>query len=502
MAALGGNEESFQESERNTETEEEAEEPAAPESQGVLCDSCMDGPSAAVKSCLTCLVSYCEAHLRPHLEKAGFQSHRLVDPRRNVDRRTCDAHRLPLGVYCLTDGRCVCPACESEEHGAHATESVEEARKRFEAELQRKQQEVSRAISATENYMETLQSSGELIKSSVQEVRVGVERQFQRLRAAVEEAERGVVEELEGEQQQALKRAAGVRAHLEQRRAELTKTMSQMGNLSRIKSDVDFLREHAEWKRAVADVAVPGPHAARADHLTAYVQVVTDATQELCNRIAASYREQMSTVRKNGTKSQMRKPLLVSLPNPETLEDLLKYKRSLTFDPDTTHQFLRLLEDNRKLTNTSPWQHGYPDHPDRFEHWRQAITSESLYSGRHYVEAELSGEGAHVGITYRSIDRKGEDSTGCITGNDFSWSIGRSGQGFSAWHAAVETALEAAGVARIGLYLDFDQGCVSFYSLTDSMTLLHTYSADFTEPLYVAVWLSKKDNMAVLVETQ
>lgn len=172
----------------------------------------------------------------------------------------------------------------------------------------------------------------------------------------------------------------------------------------------------------------------------------------------------------------------------------------MTFDPDTTHRFLRVTEGNRKLTNTSPWQHSYPEHPDRFEYWRQAMTSESLYQGRHYVEAELSGEGAHVGLTSKSIDRKGEQSAGCITGNKVSWCVGRSSRGLFAWHAGVETPLEDSEIRRVGLYVDFHQGCVSFYDASGAMRLLHRYAADLAEPLYVTAWLSKKDNVVYLLD--
>lgn len=174
---------------------------------------------------------------------------------------------------------------------------------------------------------------------------------------------------------------------------------------------------------------------------------------------------------------------------------------SLTFDPDTVHKFLRLTEDDRKVTNTTPWQHCYPDTPERFEYWRQVMTSESFYLGRHYFEAELSGEGVHVGLTYKSIDRKGVARGSCITGNDFSWSLGREGRSFSTWHADMEAVVEATSVfTRIGVYIDFDSGSLSFYGVTDvAMTLLYRYKAEFMEPLYPTVWLSKKDNVVLLV---
>lgn len=504
MATLSSNsEDNLKESQENIE--DKPGDPTTETSdtlhpQDVLCDSCIDSPSKALKSCLTCLVSYCEAHLRPHLENAKFQNHRLVDPLHDIDCRTCEAHQLPLERFCLTDGCFLCLGCENQEHEEHATAYVREARSQIEAELQKKQEEISLRASEAEKAIKKLQSNKSLIKESVQEVCTIVEQQFARLQTAVEEARKGAVAVLEGQQRQALKQAEGIQAHLEQRRTELMKTSAQMNKLSRNKSDVDFLQEFSEWKKRSADFCLPTAYINRMDHLTSFVQVVTDATQELCDLITSSYQEKLSVICKNGTKSSVPESQLSSLPDPETREDFLKYSRSLTFDPDTTHHFLRVREDNRKLTNTSPWQHSYPDHPSRFEYWRQAMTSESVYQGRHYIEAELRGEGAHVGFTYKSIDRKGDQSTSCITGNDFSWCVGRNSRGFFAWHAGVETPLEVTDITRVGLYVDFHRGSVSFYDVTGAMRLLHEYTADFIEPLYVTAWLSKKENVVALVD--
>lgn len=76
----------------------------------------------------------------------------------------------------------------------------------------------------------------------MQEVCVIVEQQFARLQTAAEEARKGAVEVLEGEQRQALRQAEGIQAHLVQRRTELMKTLAQMNKLSKSKSDVDFLQ--------------------------------------------------------------------------------------------------------------------------------------------------------------------------------------------------------------------------------------------------------------------
>ncbi|XP_068193487.1 tripartite motif-containing protein 16-like [Antennarius striatus] len=467
----------------------------------VLCDSCIDSPSVALKSCLTCLVSYCQAHLRPHLENNKFQNHCLVDPLHNFDCQTCEVHQIPLERFCLKDGCCVCRDCENLEHEGHVTASVGEARKQIEAELQRKREEISNSTSAAEKAIEKLQTNNNVIKTSVQEVCVLVEEQFARLQTSVEEARKGAMQSLDGEKRTALRQAESIQAHLEQSKAELMKSMVQINKLLKSKSDADFLLEYSEWKKGAADVRLPAVHTNSMGHLASYVQVVTDMTQELCELILSSFREKLDLVLKSGTKSLVPKFHPSSLPDPETREDFVTYTRRLTFDPDTTHRFLRVMEDNRKLTNTSPWQHSYPDHPDRFEYWRQALTVESLYQGRHYNEAELKGEGAHIGVTYRSIDRKADQSTSCITSNDFSWCVGRHSRGFSAWHDGVETPLGATDVTKVGLYVDFHKGSVSFYDVSSAMRLLHKYTSHFTEPLYVTAWLSKKDNIVLLVDT-
>lgn len=171
----------------------------------------------------------------------------------------------------------------------------------------------------------------------------------------------------------------------------------------------------------------------------------------------------------------------------------------LSFDPDAAHKFLRLTGENRKVTNTTPWQHPYPDVPERFESWRQVLTKESFYLGRHYFEVDISGEGTHIGITYKSINRKGSESNSCITGNNFSWCLQWNGRTFSAWHSDLETPLNVEKFTRVGVYVDYTKGLLAFYGVEETMALIHEYKAEFLEPLYAAFWLSKKENVVALV---
>uniref|UniRef100_A0A3P8T474 Tripartite motif containing 16 n=1 Tax=Amphiprion percula TaxID=161767 RepID=A0A3P8T474_AMPPE len=486
------------------EKEEVKEEPLGPDD--VVCDSCIESPCRALKSCLTCLVSYCEAHLRPHLENPKFQNHRLVEPLRDIERRTCESHKWPLELFCCADGCCVCQDCVTEEHRGHNTVPVEEARRRIEKELREKQTEMVKTVTAAENAINKLQLNTVSIEHSVTEVRAVIESQFEELQSVVEKAKREVTEILEGEEKQALKQAEGIRVHLEQRCTELKKTQSQMEKLSKNKNDVDFLQEYSEWKKEATDISLPGVYIGLMDRLNSFSRVIVDSTQELCAMLVSSYIEKVKETCKNdkmGIKTTVQQIVAqkqnLSIPDPVTREDFLKYAAHVSFDADTAHKFLRLTEENRKVTNTTPWQHPYPDVPERFESWRQVLAAESFYLGRHYFEADVSGEGTHIGVTYKSIDRKGSESNSCITGNNFSWCVQWNGRTFSAWHSDVETPLNVEKFTRIGVYVDYTRGLLAFYGVDESMTLIHEYQAEFLEPLYPAFWLSKKENIVALV---
>ncbi|XP_060883869.1 tripartite motif-containing protein 16 [Labrus mixtus] len=488
--------------EEEVKEEEVKEEPLGPDD--VVCDSCIESPRRALKSCLTCLVSYCEAHLRPHLENTKFQNHRLVEPLRDIERRTCESHNWPLELFCCADSCCVCQDCVSEEHQGHNTVTVVEARQRIEKELKEKQTEMVKTVTAAENAINRLQLNTVSIENSVTEVRAVIESQFEELQAVMERAKREVTEILEGEEKQALSQAEGIKVHLEQRCTELKKTQAQVEKLSKNKNDVDFLQEYSEWKKESTDISLPGVYIGLMDRLTSFSRVIVDSTQEMCAMLVSSYIEKFKETCKNeGIKTTVHAIVSAkqnrSIPDPKKHEDFLKYAENVTFDADTAHKFLRLTEENRKVTNTTPWQHPYPDVPERFENWRQVLATESFYLGRHYFEADISGEGTHIGLTYKSIDRKGSESNSCITRNNFSWCLQWNGRTFSAWHSDVETPLSVEKVTRIGVYLDYARGLLAFYGVQDTMTLIHEYKAEFLEPLYPAFWLSKKENIVALV---
>ncbi|KAL8173640.1 UNVERIFIED_CONTAM: hypothetical protein K2H54_012864 [Gekko kuhli] len=91
----------------------------------VLCDSCIDNKQKAVKSCLVCQASFCELHLKPHLEGAAFRDHQLLDPIKDFEARKCPIHGKTMELFCQTDQVCICYLCMFQEHKNHTTVTVE-----------------------------------------------------------------------------------------------------------------------------------------------------------------------------------------------------------------------------------------------------------------------------------------------------------------------------------------------------------------------------------------
>ncbi|XP_016314572.1 tripartite motif-containing protein 14-like [Sinocyclocheilus anshuiensis] len=152
-----------------------------------------------------------------------------------------------------------------------------------------------------------------------------------------------------------------------------------------------------------------------------------------------------------------------------------------TLDPNTAHERLRLSEGNRAVTYTDTPQL-YPDHPDRFDGYLQVLCRESV-SGRCYWELEWSG--VYISVSYKSISRRGR-GVECLFGyNDQSWSLHCTPSRYSFRHDKMQTRLPVKSISsRIGVFVDHSARTLSFYSVSDTMSLMHTVQTTFTQPLY------------------
>ncbi|XP_050959773.1 NLR family CARD domain-containing protein 3 [Labeo rohita] len=178
---------------------------------------------------------------------------------------------------------------------------------------------------------------------------------------------------------------------------------------------------------------------------------------------------------------------------------LNKYACFLTLDPNTANTELSLSEENRKVTGVFEYQ-SYPDHSDRFDGYNPQVLCRESVCGRCYWEIEWSGD-VFISVSYKSINRKGRGDE-CVFGfNDQSWSLICSPDRYSFRHNNIKTDLPVKPIIsrigvcddddddddyiyRIGVYVDVSAGTLSFYSVSDTMSLIHTVQTTFTQTLY------------------
>ncbi|KAJ8246580.1 hypothetical protein GJAV_G00253010, partial [Gymnothorax javanicus] len=167
----------------------------------------------------------------------------------------------------------------------------------------------------------------------------------------------------------------------------------------------------------------------------------------------------------------------------KTREDFLQYSSQLTLDSNTAHKRLRLSEGNREVTFCVEQIQSYPDHPERFDYWEQVLCREGL-SGRCYWEAEWRGDyGVYIAVSYKEISRKGWIDDCGLGRNNKSWTLCCCPSRDSFLHNNTTTEIPVPSSSRIGVYLDHRAGTLSFYSVSDTMTLLHRVQTTFTQPL-------------------
>ncbi|XP_058872187.1 tripartite motif-containing protein 16-like [Acipenser ruthenus] len=466
----------------------------------VPCDVCTGRKFKAVKSCLTCLASYCETHVKPHYEGAAFKRHKLINAIGDLEQKLCAEHQKVLEVFCRTDQTCVCVLCTDKEHKSHDTVSVEAERSVKQKQLGETQTEIQHIIKERLIEVEELKQTVESLKRSACIEIKESEKIFTELIRSIEKIHTEVIELIGANEKAAVNQAEGRMKKLEQEIAELRRRNTELKRLSETEDHIHFLQNFQS-------LCAP-PEAGDLPSVTVNTDIsfgaVRKAVSEIKDHIEDFCKGELVKITKTVNETavytlgsrrsdrhfKVNEVAVYSLqaPEPRNRAEFLKYSCQLTLDPNTVHRNLCLSEGNRKVTWRRETQR-YPDHSERFDSRYQVLCREGLSGTRCYWEIECSGGGADIGVTYKGISRKGEDHS-CILGfNDKSWSLRCSDSSYSARHNNNQTAITAPCSPRIGVYLDFNAGTLSFYGVSDTMTLLHRFQTTFTEPLYPGFWL-------------
>ncbi|XP_028458805.1 NACHT, LRR and PYD domains-containing protein 12 [Perca flavescens] len=160
--------------------------------------------------------------------------------------------------------------------------------------------------------------------------------------------------------------------------------------------------------------------------------------------------------------------------------------QELTLDTNTVYRYLKLSDNNRKVTVVEEDQ-PYPDHPERFDSssWCPQLLCRDGLTGRCYWEVETRGE-VDISVSYRGIRRRGASDNRRFGYNDQSWSLTCYDGRYSVCHNDRRTLISPPSASgRVAVYVDCPAGSLSFYRVSsDSLIHLHTFNTTFTQTLY------------------
>ncbi|MCJ8740321.1 hypothetical protein PDJAM_G00057540 [Pangasius djambal] len=433
------------------------------------CDFCIGAKNAADKFCLQCLASYCELHLEPHYKSPVFMKHKLVPASAQVQKNICSHHGKLLDVYCCDDQQCICYLCMVERHKDHKSSSVESERIKNQAALEKTKIAGQHMIAHREEGLMELTKAVTSIKCFAQAAEEDSERMFTELINSVKRRCSEVKTLIRAQEKAELSRAEELRQRLYRELAELRARMAKIEQLLATNDHIKFIREHASVRAMPMFKDLPSITCVETSGNIS-ISDVKEHLEDVCQREVARIAREVMNIH------------VVEPSEPETREDFLQYFCDLHVDPNTICDSLSLSEGDRKVSQSPPAD-PYPDHPERFDLFANVLCKEDLY-GRCYWEVDCSGYDWSVAVSYKGIMRKG-DSDECRLGfNAKSWRLSRFNQGSYFRHNQIVINLRQFNLTTIGVYLNHSAGTLSFYSVSDKMTLLHKVQTTFTEPIY------------------
>ncbi|XP_042597742.1 tripartite motif-containing protein 16-like [Cyprinus carpio] len=447
----------------------------------VQCDVCTGRKYKAVKSCLVCLNSYCQNHLEQHESWFKGKRHYLTDATGRLQEMICQKHEKLLEIFCRTDQKCICVLC-MDEHKNHETVSAAAQRTEKQKQLKETQKTLQQRIQQREKDLQQLRETVESQKCSAQTAVEDSEKIFTELIRSIERSRSELIRLIRDKEKTAVSRAEERLERLEQEINDLRRRDAELEQLSHTQDHIQFLQSFQSLSAPPESTDVNDDLFSSlfsSDGLRESVLQLRDKLEDFCKE----------ELRKISDRGKVLEIHLLSETSPSSRNDFLQYSHQLTLDPNTVNKRLHLSENNREITVTGTAQ-SYPDHPDRFDYWRQVLCRESV-CGRCYWELEWSGTRVFISVSYKSISRKGWGDECWFGYNDQSWSLFCSPSRYSFIHNNIVTDLPVESISsRIGVFVDHSAGTLSFYSVSDTMSLIHTVQTTFTQPLYPGFWVN------------
>uniref|UniRef100_A0A674K1P8 RING-type E3 ubiquitin transferase n=1 Tax=Terrapene triunguis TaxID=2587831 RepID=A0A674K1P8_9SAUR len=427
--------------------------------------------------CRACITQYCEQwgtgtpltcpQCRAQFQKGEFKPNTQLNnivqklqqlglkPGKGQKEKLCERHEERLKLFCEEDGETICLVCEkSRDHKSHTVVPIEEAAQEYKVgnKLQgalgplRKELEKALALTSKEK-KETTEW-----QRKVKNKREMIADEFNKLHALLREEEQMLLQSLEEEERETLQRL----------QENVTKLSQQSSSLQQL---ITELEEKCE--------------------------------QPVIELLTVRWHQNSLSSSRIITQIHRWPKTLCCIPPAPGTDSVTFSPVDVTLDPDTANPWLNLSED-RKCVRLRSTRQDLPDNSERFDPCVCVLGTEGFMGGRRYWEVEVGDKTRWaLGICRKSVRRKGLITP---TPADRYWVVWLSAGEYKAltspWVLPVSVR-----PSRVGIFLDYEAGEVSFYNVTDRshlFTFIGTFSGTL-RPFFCPSLSAGGKNVAPLI---
>uniref|UniRef100_W5U7X5 Zinc-binding protein A33 n=1 Tax=Ictalurus punctatus TaxID=7998 RepID=W5U7X5_ICTPU len=422
----------------------------------VPCDACIGRKLKALKSCLSCPGSFCEAHLRHHKKVKAMTKHKLVEPIHHLQEKVCKKHERLLDAYCRKEHVCVCRECAEVAHKTHNIISVEREYKKLSSQLGMRRSELKHLIKERVKKLEEVKQSIAVIKSSSQreiEESWAVYAELQRL---LEQSQAQLVEHITFRQKLAEEQARDLASRLEHELNMLKNRSYDLDILSNTQDKVLFLQ--------LLPTLPPPPEPTDWTGVSVNTDLYLGTIRKSVSALIEKFQEEL----KHLYGKELRK--------------MQNYASEVLMDPSTAQRNLVVSEDGQQVHYEEGRKAGsQSDNPRRFSPALFVLAREGVSSGRHYWEVDLGRKTAWtLGVAKASARRKGDLRLNPEGGFWCLWLKNNEVRALASSRIPLQLPTLPQ---KVGVYLDHEGGQVSFYDVK-TQSHLYTFMDTFGESVY------------------
>ncbi|XP_056137089.1 E3 ubiquitin/ISG15 ligase TRIM25 [Lampris incognitus] len=198
----------------------------------VLCDTCM---VKASKTCLTCVASFCEDHLKPHLDNPNLRIHQLTEPLRDLLEHLCPSHHKLMEFYCVQHAHSICSLCLQHVHRGCTFSTPDEQKGLKESDFKNKLHLLDGKIEKNQAIISQIEDLQTKLKDTAEKKKRAFAAEYRQMREILDRNEHEVMCTVDREQESCQTKLKGL----------LTKFIQNVETMSSAKDCINNLLEQS-----------------------------------------------------------------------------------------------------------------------------------------------------------------------------------------------------------------------------------------------------------------